>query len=289
MPKLINDRAYVSAVPLTRPRKAAGADNSFIYNPPAAPSGLTGSIGGGGGGSTMTRTVTPLQVYQDQILADPGAVSAQGMFEGQTSNLALARRDAIQQALIRSGWTPQLTGALEGYAGDITPSALSQAAANPMSQKAQLDLQLAQEKGNTPYDLAASGAGRSGALAIQLGNLSRQYDTASYQGAQDLLGAITGAVNTYAGGYNQALGGLEAARREIADRLARQAGYSESIVTTPDDSWAPSPSQDQLSPSYPAPVVNQAVQRAISDMGFRAGSRVPGNLYQTIRQTYLGG
>jgi hypothetical protein len=176
-----------------------------------------------------------MQVYQDQILSDPEAVAAQGTFSSTASNLANARAAAIQRAVINAGWTPDMSGGLGGYASDLTPSALAQAAANPMSQKAQLDLQLSQARGNTPYDLASSGRGRSGALPIALGNLSRQYDTASYQGMQSLLDSIYGSANTYAGSYNDALNSLNAARAAVADRLARQAGYSESIVTSGGD------------------------------------------------------
>src|SRR5262245_25360553 len=197
MPKLYNDQTYL---PTPKKRTAVGANlgaGAFtLPPPPSASGGLTGQIGSGGlGGSTTVKTVTPMQVYQEDILSNSAA--EQGIFNTQATNLANARQQAILQALVNSGWTPEMTGALSGYASDVTQSALSQAAANPMSQKAQLDRQLSEAKGNTPYDLAASGAGRSGALAIQLGNLSRQYDTASYAGMQDLLGAITGAVNTY--------------------------------------------------------------------------------------------
>jgi len=305
---------------------------AFIYNPgssggtrSAVGSGITGSGGGGGGGGggltgaigsgsapytgeTTIRTMTPMQVYQSDILGDQGSVAAEGVFNTTDRNLRLARQDAITRALFGSGWTPQMSGQLADYSGDVTQSALDAAAANPMSQKAQLDLQLSQAKANNPYDLAASGAGRSGAMAIQLGNLGRQYDTASYQGMQDLLNAIYGAVGNYASGYGNAQNALEAARREVADRLARQAGYSESIVTTPtgggggggdggggdggggEDYWAPSPNPaTELSPSYPAPVVNQAVQKAIKAVGVKKGGYAPKNLYQTIKQTYLGG
>ena len=108
--------------------------------------------------------------------------------------------------------------------------------------------------------------------------------------AVGLIGGYT-TFSTYAGGVMGAQSDLEAARRQIADMLARQAGYSESIVTTPgpEDYWAPAATPEQLSPSYPAPVVNQAVQRAITALGYKPGQKAPANLYQVIRNAQLGG
>lgn len=286
MPKLVKD--YASVAPLGgAARSALGAAIGPTTTLPAAPSGygLTGAIGSG----TTTRTVTPLQVYQDQVDTDLGTTAAKGIFDANATNLANARASAIQRAIINAGWTPDLSsGPLAGYAGDVPQSVLDQAAANPMSQKAQFDLQLGQAKTNLPYDLAARGAGRSGALNIELGNLSRSYDTASYQAQQELLSTITGAAGDYAGGYTTAQGNYEAVRREIADRLARQAGYSESI-TTGDEDWLPAAAPGQLSPSYPAPKINQTVAKVIQQLGYKPGSQAPASLYRTIKQTYLGG
>ena len=289
MPKLVKD--YASVAPLTAggTRQAAGSSIGPTITLPKPPSyGLTGTASGGG---TTTRTVTPIQVYESQVDSNPGTVAAQGIFDANATNLANARAAAIQQAIIRAGWTPDMSsGALSGYASDVTQSALDQARANPMSQKAQLDLQLGQAKTNLPYDLAASGASRSGALGIELGNLGRSYDTASYQGMQDLLASITGSVNDYASGYNTAQSNLQAARRDIANRLAQQAGYSESISTTGDE-WLPSTSGNptDLSPSYPAPAINAVVQKAIAKLGAKPGGKAPANIYQTIKQTTMGG
>ena len=199
--------------------------------------GLVGGAGSGGGGNSQTTTtiMSPNQVYQDEILGDPGSIAAMGTFNAHTNQLAAARADAIQRAVINSGYTPQMTGGLASYAGDVTPGTLTAAAANPMSQQAQLNLQLQQANQNLPYDLAAGGQGRSGAAAIEQGNLQRQYQTGQYQGMQDLLNQLYGAGNTYAGGYNTALNNLDAARAAVANRLAQTAGYSQSITTTGGD------------------------------------------------------
>ena len=231
---------------------ASGYSGSPLYDVPNQyPTGTIGSVLGGNRPQsasdivTSTRTVTPMQVYQDEILGNDQAVAAQGIYNTTLGNLANTRAYGINQALFKGGWTPDTsTGPLAGFASDITPSSLAEAMKNPMSAKAQLDLQLGQAKTNLPYDLAASGAGRSGARAIELGNLSRSYDLASYQGLQDEMAQILSAINAYTGGAIDAQNALEAARRQVADTLARQAGYSESIVTSPgggDESYWPQP------------------------------------------------
>lgn len=223
------DAGYGPVAPMIKPRQAIGSN---VLGAATAPKTTAPTITSpGGGGTSTTTTITPLQTYQGDILSDPQAVGAQGIFNAQSSNLAAARADAIQRAVIGAGWTPSLGGALSGYAGDVTPQTLASAAANPMSQKAQLDLQLSQANQNLPYDLAASGAGRSGANAIQQSGLQRQYQTASYQGQQDLLNSIYGAANTYAGSYNDAMNQLMNAREAVAYRLAQSPGYSQSITT----------------------------------------------------------
>src|SRR5262245_46314786 len=93
------------------PRSAPAASNPFgagaiTYTPPPLyPGGtLGGPLGTGQSASEIastTRTVSPLQVYQDEVLADPGAVAAEGIFNSTAKNLADARTYAIQQALIK--------------------------------------------------------------------------------------------------------------------------------------------------------------------------------------------
>src|SRR5215467_12998615 len=201
---------YSPVSPLNKTRQGLGSALGSYYMPPnpnpsptAKIGGAIGAAGGGGGGPlTTTEIMTPNQVYQGEILSDPGSVAALGTFGAQTDQYAATRADAIQRAIINSGYTPQMTGGLASYAGDVTPGTLAAAAANPMSQRAQLDMQMNQAQSNLPYDLAAGGQGRSGASAIAQGNLQRQYQTGQYQGMQDLLDAIYGAGNTYAGNYN---------------------------------------------------------------------------------------
>jgi hypothetical protein len=257
------------------------------------------------GGQSVTTTYTPNQIYAGDILSDPQAVGAQGIFNAQSSGLAAARADAIQRAIINSGYSPTLPPSLQAYAGDVTPQTLTAAAANPMSTKAQLDLQLSQANQNLPYDLAASGMGRSGAAAINQGNLQRQYQTGQYQGMQSLLDSIYGSANTYAGNYNNAVNQLAYAREQVANRLSQTAGYSQSIDTSGGDgsglggggvdgTWnVPGYDVPPVVPSYgsyagsPAQLgstsTQQAVQRAIS-----AIKQPAPRLGQTLRNVMAG-
>jgi len=265
------DGAYSPVAPLTtKSRKAVGSGllGGTIYTPPAGspPLSLTGAIGGAPsvGGGTVTTTMTPLQVYEGDILNDPQSVAAQGSYDTQAQALANARASAIRNAVFQSGWTPTLGDTpAAGYAGDLRQSDLAAAINNPFSQKAQLDLQLSQAQANSPYDLAASGMGRSGAAAIQQGNLSRQYDLATYQGTQDLLNAIYGAGSTYAGGINDANNALNQARAAVAARLQNAAGYSQSITSTDGGDVA-----DSGYPTgyYPETVIPDVVKQVISQI-----------------------
>lgn len=283
--------------PLTmtyRPPRVGGGLNGNIAGP-TTPIGSPslGGVGIGAGGSAglgAQSAVSPLGMYQQEI--GDYTTGAQGMFGAQTSNLAAARADAIQRAIIGAGWDPSshFGGSLASYSGDVTPQTLAAAAANPMSQKAQLDLQLNQANQNQPYDLAASGMGRSGAAAINQGNLQRQYQSQSYQGMQGLLDQIYGAGNTYAGGYNNALQQLEAARSQAAYMLSQTQGYSQPVSgdqTDPNAGAAPPGDSSQLSFSAP-PTTNQKVQQVIASLGIKPGSKVNNNLYQNIRNIQAG-
>jgi len=240
-----------------------------------APKAPTTTLGGAAAtpttpvANTGIGTIDPnvLGNYQNEILGSPMGQSATGIYSAQSGLLASQRADAIQRAIISAGYSPQLTGSLASYAGDVTPDTLTAAAANPMSQKAQLDLQLSQANQNMPYDLAASGAGRSGAAAIQQGNLQRQYQTSTYQNEQNLLNAIYGAANTYTGGIANAQSAYQNSLAYAGNLLAQMPGYSASIdPSAAASTLAPAaPPVAGYTPSIPAETpTQQAVGRAIA-------------------------
>lgn len=194
----------------------------------AAPSGL--------GPSTVTTLHTPLQNYQDEILSDPLAQGAQTTYDTTVQGGRNQLRAALQQAVIGAGFDPgsQLASnpALAGYAGDIDQTTRDAAAANQLSTRQQLTSALNEGNYALPYQLAASGMGRSGALAIGTSKLQKQYETATDQGMKDLLNAIQGNVNTFTGVQNDAANALDSARSNVAQRLAQQAGYSDTVTTS---------------------------------------------------------
>src|SRR5215467_4691643 len=110
----------ITGVPTYKPPRQSLGSGGGYYQPtnpsPAAKIGL-GLSGGassssGGGPQTVTTIMTPNQVYQGEILSDPGSVAALGTFNAQTNQLATARADAIQRAIINSGYSPEMKDGL---------------------------------------------------------------------------------------------------------------------------------------------------------------------------------
>ena len=266
------------------------------------------STGGGGGSTPLTTTTTrtPLQVYQDEILGDPGSVAAQGQYDTTLSQLANARKDAIQRAIFGAGWNPSaipggIPASLQDYTSDFTGI---DPGSNPLSTKAQLDKQLSQANYSLPYQLAATGMGRSGAYAVNASNLQNQYDTASYGGMQDLLSSILGAGQNYASGVSSAASQLDAARAAVAQRLQQMAGYSETTTTSGGDGGGDTGFVDSApgggsmggtpvslsnwagavtgNPSNP---LHTTIQKAIKSIGIK---KKPANIYQIGRNMMAG-
>ena len=202
---------------------------------PKLPGGVAqgqGGGGGGGGGDTVTTTVqTPNQVYEADILGDPMSRAAQQSYDASVQGLANNRRDQIRQASIAAGYTPTLTGALSQYAGDVDQATLDAAGANQLSARAQLNKALNQANYDLPYILAATGMGRSGSLATGTTALQEQYQQNAQQGLDALNKSLLGYGSDYASGFNTAVQNLNAARAAVADRLARQAGFSQTVTT----------------------------------------------------------
>jgi hypothetical protein len=269
-----------------------------------------------GGNTVPTTTVTTqsltdpnaLAQWQNEILGTSGVQAAQGQFDATVGQLGATRADAIQRAVVNAGWAPDpstWSGSLSGFAQDVTPGTIAAAQSNPMSTRAQLDLQMQQAQSNLPYDLAASGMGRSGAMPIQQGGLQRQYQLNTYQGQQNLLDAINQAASAYGQGYQGALGNLQNARSAAAQALAQLAGYSGTTTTTttsggggPTDQTkvvkgaptAAAPLYGGLPPASVTPNTTQAaVLRAIQATTPPTAQQPipPPSIYRTLRNTSL--
>lgn len=199
---------------------------------PSVPRSGGGAGTSGGGGTTTTTTYTPAQVYESDILADPSAIGAQQAFEATTQQLHNTRQARFRQALIASGYDPgPLPADLADYGGDIDQATRDAAAANQLSSRAQLNKALNQAMVDLPYQLARRGVARSGALPVGQTSLNEQYQVQAQQGLSDLLNTLRGYGSEYAGGYSQAMQGLNAAREAVAQRLAQQRGYSQTVTS----------------------------------------------------------
>jgi hypothetical protein len=246
--------------------------------------------------------MTPNQVYESEILGDPRAIGAQQAFEATTNQLAATRRGLFRQALISSGYDPgNLAGTdLADYSGDIDQATREQAAANQLSSRAQLNKALNQATTDLPYLLAARGVARSGALPVGQTSLQEQYQVQAQQGLNDLLRALRGYGSDYAGGYNQAAQGLNAAREAVAQRLAQMRGYSQTTTTEDfgDGGDQGDTGEEALSdyapmyaPTYAPqlqtsdPYTAQAINRIITPT---RGKVVPKNVFQIARNVRAG-
>jgi len=205
--------------------------------------GAGGGGGGGGGGGTQTTTtvMTPNPIYESDILSAPESIGGQQAFDATAQQLKNTRMAQFRQALVQSGYDPFQGGALPtdlgDYAGDIDQATRDAAAANQLSDRAQTLKSFNQAQADLPYLLAARGVARSGALATGNTALNEQYQSATNQGLNDLLSTLRGYGSTYAGGYNQAMQALNAARQSAAQRLAQMRGYSQTTTTTGGGEW----------------------------------------------------
>lgn len=262
---------------------------------------------------TTVETMSPIKVYENEILSDPGFVAAQGSHDATLSNLALARKDAIDRAVINAGWDPgsQLPTSAQSYAGDIDQATRDAASQNQLSTRAQLQDQFNNAMHVLPYQLAATGMGRSGQVGVQGSEYNKQFQTATNQGMSDLLNAILGHVSNYASGVTTADSALEQARLAIAQQLQNQAGYSRSIVesgggggdysdigpTIPgapnilkavDTTGRTGYSQNPATGAYSYNPTKTAVAKVIKSIGIKKAAKRPANIGQ-IAKNMMGG
>jgi hypothetical protein len=145
--------------------------------------------------------------YQSLIASMPDFVAANANLTAQGGDAESARRASIQRAIIDSGFTPS---AYHDPYGDLDPTTLSAAGANPQSTLAQLTL--ARDRGGA--DLGAALAGRgllsSGAYTGGQQRLLEGFQGAQSSAEQSLLDALNG----YSGSYASTM--AEVARQRLA-------------------------------------------------------------------------
>lgn len=166
--------------------------------------------------------------YQSLIASMPDFVSANADITAEGADAGTSRRAAIQRAIIDSGFSP---GSYKDPYGDLDPTTLSAASANPQSTLAQLTL--ARNRGGA--DLAAALAGR-GMLSSGAYTGGDQRLLEGFQGAQSnaetaLLDALNGYGSTYASVQADLVRRRLAAEQTAASEAAQQ--YPANFVTDP--------------------------------------------------------
>lgn len=203
----------------------SNAASGLNYKPPAST---------GVPASSITTVRTPNEVYEGDILSAPESQSGLTRYNTTLDTGMQQLRDAIGGQVVNSGWDPGAMMAsspgLAGYANLVSQATRDQAAANPLSQKAQLQKSLSESLYNLPYQLNATGSARSGASNINATKFNQQYDVQSQQAINDLLAAIKGNVGDYTTLASNAASALDQARAAAAARLASQMGYSETTT-----------------------------------------------------------
>lgn len=176
----------------------------------------------------------PESTYQGEITADPEYQLGERTLTNRQNTLAQARQNDIRQGLIKYGFAPgafrtamAANPALAGYAGDIDAATEAAAAANQMSVQAQNDRRLAQAQAALPYQLAARGAARSGAMGTRSSEFQRQHTEAGAQALSSLLEQLGGTATTYQTGLTQAAEDWERTKAGVTNRLAQTRGFSQ--------------------------------------------------------------
>src|SRR5215831_17771739 len=136
--------------------------------------------------------------YMNELTSDPLYQSGLSSYQNQIQ----ANRDALaatlRQSIIQGGWgagggpgqvnLSNVGG--QNFSDVVDPATQAAAAANQMSDRAQLQRQLTMGLAGVAPQLAARGAARSGATNIMAGNLQNQYDVAANQALNNLSSAI---------------------------------------------------------------------------------------------------
>ena len=221
---------------------------------------LPGALPNDGGISSGAKTMPN---FLDILQADPLYQQAIQTYNTQQQTGYNALGNQIRQAVIGSGWTPDMSNSeLQGYGNFLDQATLDAANQNQMSQRAQLDKAYNQQQTGLDYALAARGTGsmgRGGALTAGLGLLKNQYDVAGYQGMQNLLGSLYGNIANYNQNLAYATAQRNQAVSDVANRLASMYGPS----------YAPVPGAT-LGSLGGSPVVTQsALQNYLQSIGYK--------------------
>lgn len=213
------------------------------------------------GGPTPPGSARYTPNYQAILNADPGYMALKNSLSAQGIADAAARKQAVNQDLIQFGAVPDFAhvaaslglspAALKMLEGDINPNTAGLASKNEFSTEKELQRQEDQAMHALRNQLAARGAISSGENAYQTGNQEHAYEGAQQNALLQLLGAITGAQQTYAQNQREEQGQLT---QGLAQAEAQNAGLPQyqgvSLTYNPGQGKYVGPSGETYTPTY---------------------------------------
>jgi hypothetical protein len=176
----------------------------------------------------------PESTYQGEITADPEYQLGERTLTNRQNELAQARANDIRQGFIKYGFPAgdfrsamAANPNLAGFAGDIDAATEAAAAANQMSVNAQNARSLQQAQAALPYQLAARGAARSGAMGTRSSAYQQQHAERQSQALSSLLDQLGGTASTFQRGVTEAATDWERTKAGVTNRLAQTRGFSQ--------------------------------------------------------------
>jgi hypothetical protein len=153
------------------------------------------------------------------IMGDPNVMAGMADIDLQQGRLGRQKQDAIRQAIIASGFIP------EQAMGDLDEATLAAARQNRFSTAALLDDQRRRGSTDLASELGSRGMLGSGALAGGESMLQTDYEQASTQALQQLLGQLSGWESEYATGMHGLARERAGLREGAAQRLQADPRY----------------------------------------------------------------
>jgi len=220
------------------------------------------------------------QQWQDVIASDPDYMQWSLGANQRASEAGTARSAAMKALAIRFGGLPSN---FSDVYGDIDPSTLQTASANPESESNRLLRNYQQQVEQSRRQLAARGMLQSGELDYNQGqlDLARQGDL--YDLNNEFLNAAQGNINDYGG----IIAGLNSEQidqiRSAADRIAmmRLSGF-----TGPNPSGPPGPPGPTGGGAKPPPLDPWAYDTLTNYANENAGTSSGADLYQRYMQNF---
>jgi len=192
----------------------------------------------GPGGYAEDPAARSQRLFKAELGADPMWQRALDQYKNALGIGRNNLRDAIQQAVIRSGFGDikgRLTGGLADYADDLDQTTIDAANTNQTSARAVLEQDYNRRLNLLPYQLAARGQRMSGTATTAATALEENQQRTLENTRNDLLDALRGNVTGFGTLQSQLGAELETNLGNVATRLGQAPGSDYSGDTTVDD------------------------------------------------------